>query len=185
MSENYQKFLDWLSPDRSGADDAYLCLRNGLIRYFVAKGCSDPEMLSDETINRVVLRLSDGLAVEAPDRIRFIFGFAKNINYEDRRQTRAAPMSLNERLVGERSPSGAVEENEHRYECLDRCIQRLNGEDGKMILEYFGMPNKGRRSARRSMASRLNISTGNLHIKVFRAKVDLRECVTRCIEKML
>ena len=51
--------LAWLDSDRERAGQKYEEIRCGLIKIFVCQGCTDPEGLADETINRVIRKIPE------------------------------------------------------------------------------------------------------------------------------
>src|SRR5215813_12121813 len=53
-AESFGKFLRWLSKDDERAVREYQVIRMKLVRYFVHKGCSDPDELFDKTVDVVV-----------------------------------------------------------------------------------------------------------------------------------
>ncbi|HEY8459133.1 MAG TPA: hypothetical protein VIM99_02065, partial [Blastocatellia bacterium] len=55
--EAFERFLNWLNPDREKAGQKYEDIRAGLIGYFNFRGCSGTEDLADETINRAIRQL--------------------------------------------------------------------------------------------------------------------------------
>jgi len=57
MTKNYDafdRFLIRCEPEMSSTQERYVRLRNKLIKFFVWKGCEDPESLADETIGRLI-----------------------------------------------------------------------------------------------------------------------------------
>ena len=53
--EVFASFLLWLSPDPGRAAQEYLDIRKTLMKFFVRKGCTHAEELTDRTLDRVVL----------------------------------------------------------------------------------------------------------------------------------
>jgi len=56
----FGKFLRWLSQNDEEAVREYQSIRMRLVRYFVHKGCPDPDDLFDRTIDVLVGRTVDG-----------------------------------------------------------------------------------------------------------------------------
>ena len=56
--EQFSSFLEWLNPDFERAGEEYERLRFRLCRFFSLRGCNFADELADETINRVVLKIS-------------------------------------------------------------------------------------------------------------------------------
>jgi hypothetical protein len=74
-AEAFGKFLRWLSPNDESAVQEYQSIRLRLVRYFVHKGCSDPDDLFDKTIDVVVGKIEGG--GEYPNPAAFCFGVAR------------------------------------------------------------------------------------------------------------
>jgi DNA-directed RNA polymerase specialized sigma24 family protein len=68
--ERFDDLLKWLNNDRDRAGQIYEEIRNSLIKGFCAHGCTVPDELADETINRVAIKLPEfaGDYVGAPVR---------------------------------------------------------------------------------------------------------------------
>ena len=184
--DDFDTLLGWLAPDRDAAAEVFVSIREGLVRYFQAKGCSEPESLSDESLNRVAKKLGEnsGSGVENP--IRYVFGFAKNVFFEYIKQLRSAPIQLKVDRFAIQDLVTVDREAEQRLTCLDRCLADLSDDESSLILAYFGYDAKSRTGDRRDLAQQLNISAGNLHIRVFRIKAQLRDCIDGCMgEKVL
>ena len=55
--EDFDALLAWLDPEREQAGLKYEQIRGSLIKIFTGRGCTDPEELADETINRVTAKI--------------------------------------------------------------------------------------------------------------------------------
>src|SRR5689334_8976445 len=53
----FEKLLVWLNADRDKAGQKYESIRQRLIYIFRQRGCSTPEDLADETIDRVIQKI--------------------------------------------------------------------------------------------------------------------------------
>ncbi|HMB27307.1 MAG TPA: hypothetical protein VKS99_04340, partial [Blastocatellia bacterium] len=65
---SFDSLLAQLGPDRESAARAYLDLRRALFIFFATRGAASPDEMTDETINRVARRLSEGerITTESP-----------------------------------------------------------------------------------------------------------------------
>jgi len=63
----FESLLKWLEPDRELAGDIYEQVRIKLIRLFEYQGCSFPEELTDDTLERAARRISEGSVVRPTD----------------------------------------------------------------------------------------------------------------------
>ena len=57
--EKFANFLDWLSPEHEKAGEEYERLRFRLCTFFGQRRCGFADELADETINRVILKVSE------------------------------------------------------------------------------------------------------------------------------
>ena len=55
--EAFDRLLAWLNPNRALAGEKYEEIRRRLIKIFTCRGCTCPEVLADETINRVARKV--------------------------------------------------------------------------------------------------------------------------------
>ena len=74
--EAFGRFLHWLSPDDQQAVSEYLSVRKKLVRFFVHKGCDDPDALFDETVDIVVKKIEECLDCSNP--LGYCYGVARN-----------------------------------------------------------------------------------------------------------
>jgi len=86
--EAFGKFLRWLSQNDEEAVREYQSIRMRLVRYFVHKGCPDPDDLLDKTIDVVVGRIDE--CGDCPSPAAYCFGVAKNIWRQDLRERNLA-----------------------------------------------------------------------------------------------
>ena len=81
--EAFNLFLTRLHPDREQAGQGYEALRLKLNYFFEARRCPMPEMLVDETINRLIRKISGGEQILSLDC--YAFKVAKYVYLESRR----------------------------------------------------------------------------------------------------
>lgn len=178
--QEFEELLEWLAPDKDAAGEEYVRIREGLMRYFRIKGCHEPEILVDETINRLARKLKTLDITKNYKHLTYFYGFAKNIHFEYLAELRKTPVQLeNELTLTNEAP--ASNKDDVRFTCLDKCMATLNKEEAAMITAYFAYERREKLDARRDLAEQLGITTGNLHIKVFRIKKKLRECIEKCV----
>ena len=80
--EKFASFLEWLSPDHDRAGEEYERLRFRLCTFFSQRRCSFADELADETINRVILKVSEE---KIENKIPYCYGVAKNVFRESLR----------------------------------------------------------------------------------------------------
>jgi hypothetical protein len=73
--EKFANFLQWLSPDGERAGEEYERLRFRLCTFFSQRRCSFADELADETINRVILKVSEE---KVESKLAYCYGVAKN-----------------------------------------------------------------------------------------------------------
>jgi len=182
---DFDKLLGWLSPDQDDAGRKYLEIREGLVRYFRLKGCYESQSLVDETINRVAIKLKT--LEDPPDLkpITYFYGFAKNIFFEFLAELKKSPVQFEPGFFrGLVTGTDDDRDKETRFLCLDDCMAKLKNGEAEMVLTYFTKDRSEKFEARRLLAKKLNITVGNLHIKIHRVKKVLRACVEKCLEKV-
>jgi len=170
----FDDLLAWLDSDRDAAARKYETIRTGLIRIFVAKGFSDAEDLADEVITRVSTRLPEAYVGEPA---AYFHAFAKNVAREGYRRkevaTDEAPVS-----------SILITNQSDEYQCLMRCLEFLRQDKRELILDYHVYEGHEKVLQHRIMAEELEISDGALRGRVHRIRLDLEECVRRCVETL-
>lgn len=183
--EDFDSLLGWFSPDLEEAGRKYEKIRHGLINYFRFRGCSDPEHLADETINRVALKLSRRDFTDDFKIAAYFYAFAAKVNLEDHKK-RSRFVSEVEKLG-----SFAVEDeqdaaNNRRTVCMESCLAAHPAEEKMILLKYYGFEAGERSERRRLLAKEHEINLTNLQTKISRLKKILRECLRRCLngEKM-
>ncbi len=112
--DNFERFLAVLDPDRERAGTKYEQLRARLIRFFVSKGFSSAEELTDEVINRMIRRIET--VEEIDDVNRFSYGVARNVLMES---TKKKQQDTPVRAIPD------IAERDSELQCLERCIGQL------------------------------------------------------------
>jgi DNA-directed RNA polymerase specialized sigma24 family protein len=172
--ETFDALLAWLDPDREQAALKYEKIRSGLIKIFTGRGCVEPEDLADETINRVARKLNEIEKDFSGDPALYFYGVA---NYVYREYLR--------RKLPQPAPGPAVDPNriELEYDCLERCIERLNGDDRDLLLRYYRPTAQTESEYRKRLAEQLGIAPNALRIRVYRIRMALKDCVQKCFER--
>lgn len=180
--ENFEKLLDWLSPDRDEAGRRFEKIRDGLIRYFRIKGCHESEMLADESMNRVINRIHTLDLTTGASPTSLFYGFAGKVFLEYLRTEKNRHIQLSDAFdrvfvgAARSSPNVAID-------CLRECMNDLNILDGKLIIEYYSEEKQAKFELRRQIARQNEMAIGALHTKIHRIKGILRPCVEKCLGK--
>ena len=175
-AESFGKFLRWLSGDDEEAVRQYETIRRKLVRYFVHKGCADPDDLFDETVDTIVGKIDACGEILSP--LAYCHGVAKNVWRQSIRKRRTVSQSRE-------FPSPAPEdwtEHERELRCLERCMNQLNSEEREVVSRYHTSRGRERIEARQALAGDKG-GANALRIKVCRIRKDLRLCVTDCMKR--
>ena len=174
--EDFDALLAWLDPEREQAGLKYEQIRGSLIKIFTGRGCTDPEELADETINRVTAKIKDIQRKYKGDPALYFFGVAKWILMEYLRRKPPQPPLI---------PPLDTARVELEYRCFERCIERLSEEDRALLVREYGAKGRTQAERRKALADELGISLNALRIRVFRIRVALKECIEKCIQDSL
>jgi DNA-directed RNA polymerase specialized sigma24 family protein len=171
--EKFESFLKWLSPDGDRTGEVYERLRFRLCTFFSQRRCRFSDELADETINRVILRISEE---EIENKLAYCYGVAKNVFRESLRKERNH-LDVDEVIVAAKSP----EEPGFSRECLDKCLAELSPESRNLILEYFSEIKLAKIELHRRLAESLEMTQTALRMRVMRIKQRLKICVQECM----
>lgn len=173
--DSFEVLLEWLGGNREAGAEKYEAIRRGLIKIFISRGCSWPEELADEVINRVVRKIFEIRAkYDHNDPALYFYGVAQNVYREYRtRSSRSTPQP-----PPQPSPPNLEEE-----ECLEHCLQRLDRSNRKLALDYFAEKKQTKIDLHREMAKRLGVSVNALRIRAHRIRSELRRCVLDCLKQ--
>ncbi|MEQ1922435.1 MAG: hypothetical protein ABL952_07990 [Pyrinomonadaceae bacterium] len=175
-AERFARFLVWLDPDRELAAAEYERLRFRLMAYFAFRKCSYADELTDETINRVALKIG---VEEIQNKTAYFYGVARLVYLESLRKERrfvniddiTVPASLPE--IDAESGSSA--------DFLDKCLQELPPDSRGLILEYFSETKRAKIDLHKNLAEKLKTSQAALRVKIMRIKQRLRLCLQECM----
>lgn len=178
-TESFEDLLALFSDDREVAGVRYEQMRAGLVRFFDFRGCTDPEALADDTINRVALKAGACDGARTVRLTAFFYGFAANVLMEYRRRAkREVPLVENNEVPHDHAAS---ENNEKRDVCLTACLEKLPDAEREMIVEYYAFEGEKKLETRAFLCERLGCSPGTLYTKIFRIKAELRGCIKKCL----
>ncbi|MDA8018562.1 MAG: hypothetical protein MPN21_14070 [Thermoanaerobaculia bacterium] len=178
-AESLDALLDALDADRDEAARIYERIRSRLVHLFRWRGCSEPEELVDETLNRVARKLADGLEIRAEDPFRYVIGVAHKVFHEILRHETRRQQALREAQHSP-DPDPMTDGDRIRLRCLDRCLERL-GDDRHWILRFYQGEKGVRIRNRKHLATELGITANALRIRAHRLRSRLEDCVRRCV----
>ncbi|MDX6695537.1 MAG: hypothetical protein QOF02_3140 [Blastocatellia bacterium] len=171
--EKFANFLAWLSPQGDSAGEEYERLRFRLCTFFALRRCRFSDELADETINRVMLKLSDE---QIENKLAYCYGVAKNVYRESLRKERAH-LDIDEVTIAATVPA----EQSFSGECLDKCLAELSPESRSLILDYFSEVKLAKIELHRRISEKLEMTQTALRMRVMRIKQKLKICVRECM----
>ena len=170
----FSKFLIWLHPNPGQAGEKYEDIRRRLIKIFTCRGCTTPEDLADETINRVIRRVQDIAETYVGDPALYFYGVAHNIHLEYwRRKPELQPPPTPD----------APPQSEEEYACLEKCMERLPSHSQDLVLRYYQEEKHAKINLRKQLAVQLGIPLNALRIRACRIRMNLHECVLNCLQQ--
>jgi DNA-directed RNA polymerase specialized sigma24 family protein len=181
--DQFEGLLKQLSPDRDLAGAKYEQLRRRLVTILTYRGCTHPEEVADETMDRVARRLAEvAPGSEIDDPTRFVFGVAWNVAREWIRRQRTVPLPDGWDPVDPVDPEMPGLESDAGQGCLERCLQCLPPQDKDVVLTYYQEEGLAKIRHRAMVARQLKISANALRLKIHRITLRLRECVFHCVD---
>lgn len=174
--EHFDSLLEWLDPDRERAGEKYQTIREGLIKIFIWKRCSDAESLADETLNRVILRVPEVRQTYSGEPALYFYGVAKQVFAEHIRARgveQAAPVPDNQKTTDIEKMNG----------CFERCFSNLSPSSRELVMNYYSEKRTKKQSSRENMAEQLDVSASQLRARVYRIRQALITCIQSCLEE--
>jgi RNA polymerase sigma factor (sigma-70 family) len=176
-SEEFERLLSWLSPDREEAGEIYERIRRKLIGFFVNRACRVAEDLTDDTITRAAKKVAENkVEIGAENFLRFCYGVARNVHREYLRNEDKLSRIRPEDLLSYRH-----ENYEREMDCLDQCMGQLTPRNQTLFRQYIGHEGQEKIPARQELASQMGIGMNALRIRIFRIQNTLRECMKNCV----
>jgi RNA polymerase sigma factor (sigma-70 family) len=172
--EAFAKFLAWLSPNHEQAGEKYEDIRRKLITIFACRGCTCPEDLADDTINRVIRKVQEIAEAYVGNPALYFYGVAHNVHLE----------YLRNKPISQPPPSPDTPlRTEAEYECLEQCIDRLPQRSRELVLYYYQEEKHAKIDLRKRLAQQLGIPLNALRIRACRIRMTLQECVVQCLQQ--
>lgn len=186
--DEFDALLNWFAPDKQEAAESYERIRLGLARFFRFRGCSDPDLLADETLNRVAQKLRGLDLTRNVKKISIFYGFAHNIYREYLNRVAKKEIQLNlERPIrsNDHDLSGEPENDfqDGAFNCLERCMKELPQDERNLLVRYYSEEKAQKIELRKRLAEELKTRANTLHVRVHRHRKVLRKCVERCLSE--
>ena len=173
-SDAFEALLQWLAPDREEAGKRYEDIRRRLIRIFGCRGCTEPDILADEAINRVARKVDQLAATYEGDPALYFYGVANKIHLEELKKVKRQVTEWHE---------PKEDDCDAEFECLERCMDKLTGNSRELVLKYYDHEKDAKIEQRRHLAETLNIGLNALRIRAHRIRIVLYRCITGCLDQ--
>ncbi len=177
--EAFEALLDWLDEDPDQAAIEYERIRRKLIRIFAGRGCPVADEVTDETFNRVTVKIHELAAYEG-DKILYFYAVGNNVYREwikEHRRMDSEPLTFVAVIPSDPN------EDEKRYQCLERCWEELPEDSRSLFLEYNRDDKRAKIEHRKTLADQYG-TINALRIKAHRIRLQLKQCITRCLDEM-
>jgi DNA-directed RNA polymerase specialized sigma24 family protein len=171
--EKFASFLEWLNPDSEKAGDEYERVRFRLCTFFSQRQCRFPDELADETINRVILKISEEVI---ENKIAYCYGVARNVYRESLRKERTH-LDIDDVTVAAKAP----DEQSFSSQCLDQCLEKLPPDSRNLLLDYFSEVKLAKIKLHQRISESLETTQTALRMRVMRTKQKLKVCVQECM----
>ena len=177
--EALDRLLEALGSDRDAASVEYEALRRRLIHFFDWRGSLTPDVLADQTLDRVARKLQEGEVVE--DVGGYVFGVARYVLYESHRRDARERTAL-EAVGRAGTPVEQPDAADLRAQCLNTCLDELPEEGRRLIVEYYEGVNRTRLAERKALAARLGLTYSALRSRAHRLRGALEICLRKCVD---
>jgi DNA-directed RNA polymerase specialized sigma24 family protein len=172
--EAFESLLAFLGPTPEEAGRKYEEIRRRLIKIFTCRGCTTPEELVDESIDRVARKAAELAPTYEGDPALFFYGVARRVFLE----------SVKKKPIAAPPPDpDSSEEHQRELDCLDECMQSLPPALSALIRDYYREDKGAKIENRKALAARLGIGINALRIRAHRLRAELQTCVTACLER--
>jgi len=173
-SELFENLLDWLGPTRDEAATKYEAIRDRLIKILLKKGCTVPEDLADETVNRVTLKLPEIKESYVGNPLWYFVSVARNVWWEWLRSREIQYDLVPEVVVVDPQRDSA-------RECLQECLRALPQKQRDLVLDYHLNKKRAKIDLHKTMADEMGLSPNALRLRTHRIRMGLEKCVMECL----
>src|SRR5215471_14590156 len=174
-STAFTRLLRWLDDGSDSHGERYLDMRRRLVDYFDRRSRPAPDLLADETFDRIARTLEESGFIKVTPPARYCYVVARFVLLEDIRAHRRS-VPFDEARLTVRPGMPAAEAEDGTSQSLD-CLKPA---DRSLIVEYYRDAKRERINRRRSLAERLGITMNALGIRAWRLRASLQACVDAC-----
>ena len=172
-SELFENLLQWLGPTRDEGALMYERIRNRLIAILLKKGCTDPESLADETVNRVAIKLPEMRETYVGNPLWYFISVSRLVWLEFLKRRELSYENVPERVV-QPQPDFA-------RECLRQCLSQLPVDQRNLVLDYHMNIKRAKIDLHHQLAQELGLTTNALRLRTHRIRSRLEKCVIACL----
>lgn len=176
--ESFDRLLTWLHPDPEEAGKTYVKIRSGLIKKFASHGCSLPDKLADDTIDRVASKLPAIADTYVGDPERYFYRVAYYVLLE------SFAKNPNETELTSDLYSADREDVEAEFYCLEKCMNDLSSQKQYLIRNYYRGDKGTKIRRRKELALTFNLELPALRVKALRIRQDLKGCIEDCLQTL-
>jgi DNA-directed RNA polymerase specialized sigma24 family protein len=173
QQEDFDRLLSWLDSDPERAGLTYERIRWRLIAILASRGCTVPEELADETIDRVARRVADIQDTYVGDKAIYFLGVMNNVHHEFLKRPK---------ILKPPDVVDDVEVKERTHLCLDKCLDKLTPNSSRMIKHYYTADKRAKIDLRQALAMEFGVSLNTLRVRALRIREKLQACVEQCLQ---
>lgn len=180
--EALDEFLASFSPDREEAGKRYELARQKLIHYFERRSVVDAERYADETLDRTMRRIDEGVKID--NLMPYLLTVASYVVLEIKKEEGKFRQSM--KTMKTSIPPLGIEPPEESpwWTCFDECLDHLPEKKRTMIVEYYEEEAHAKIELHKKMAERLGIPLNALRIRVHRIRAELEVCAKNCLARL-
>ena len=141
-----------------------------MLSFFARRGCHNPEELFDRTIDRICGKIEVEAIESLRDVLAFCYAVGRFVALEYWREMKSAPLPENVVLPEIKE----CENDEHKFEWLERRLNGLSPRDRHLITAYYQGEGRERIRKRKALASEVG-GVNALRIKLCRVRARLRD----------
>lgn len=182
----FTRLLRWLDDGSDSQGERYLEMRRRLVAYFDRRNRPAPDVLADETFDRVSRTLEESGRIKVTPPARYCYVVARFVLLEDIRKSRRDVPFEETRAAMQQTRTGTATDDaaDQSLDCLGRCLNTLKPEDRHLIVEYYRDAKRQRIDRRRELARELGITMNALGIRAWRLRASLERCVGACRKRL-
>jgi DNA-directed RNA polymerase specialized sigma24 family protein len=160
---------------------AYEQLRLRLVTFFRLRFPVEAEALADEAIDRLARRINDGTQIDNP--AGYALGIARFLALEAAARQRKESHAAREALL-DMELNTCEAEADPALPALRACLEAMDRDSARLIVEYYVADDGGSRIARRQrLAESLGLTPNALRNRALRSRLALEKCVSARLER--